>query len=148
MTFYNTDNDKRRTSRSAAGLQVELVLYDSRKESILAGPSAAFIRDISQDGAGVILPKIRVSNHHLYYEPNETSSLLYLEKSWEDDSQTLSIQVLPKWYRLADQGESQIFYLGTEFVGTKSADDISQLIKMTQASVAPQKSWLESIFSK
>ena len=148
MAFNETNKDRRRAPRSAAGLQVELVLYDNRAENILAGPSAAFIRDISRYGAGLILPRIRVNNHHLFYEPYEKSSLLYLEKGRPDDSRTLSIQVEPKWYRVEDEETIPLSCLGIEFIKAKSGDDISRLRKMAKALVSSEKSWLSSIFSE
>jgi hypothetical protein len=148
MTFDKTNKDKRRIDRIAAGLQVELVLYDNREENILAGPTAALVRDISRFGAGLILPKIRVNNHHLFYEPNEKSSLLYLEKGWPDGSRAFSIQVQPKWYRLVDDEEGNLFCLGIEFIKGKNLDDISLLRDMAKEFVLPGKNWLSSIFSK
>jgi hypothetical protein len=147
MAFNETNKDKRRADRSAAGLQVELVLFDNSEENILAGPSAAFIRDISRYGASLILSRIWVNNHHLFYESYETSSLLYLEKGGPDASRTLSIQVQPKWYRLEADEEGHFFCIGVEFIKAKRADDISQLRKMAKAFVSPEKSWLSSIFS-
>jgi len=148
MASDETNKDKRRVERSDAGLQVELVLYDNREENILAGPSAALLRDISRFGAGLILPKIRVNNHHLFYEPSEKSSLLYLEKAWPEGSRTLSIQVQPKWYRLEDDEESNSFCLGIEFIKAKNLDDISLLRDMAKEFVLPAQNWLASIFSK
>ena len=148
MAIDETSKDKRRADRSAAGLQVDLVLYDNRKENILAGPSAALLRDISRFGAGLILPKIRVKGHHLFYEPHEKSSLLYLEKGWPDGSRTLSIQVQPKWYRLEDGEKSNFFCLGIEFIKAKNVDDISLLRDMAKEFILPEKNWLSSIFSK
>lgn len=148
MTFGETNKDNRQTIRGVAGLPVELVLYDKRNKNILAGPEPVFIRDITRFGAGIISPRVLVNNHHLFYEPTEKSALLYLRKSGPGDSQTLSIQVYPKWYRLDDVEKDRFFYLGIEFVKAKSGDDISTLIKMTKAAISPGKGWLASIFSR
>jgi len=148
MPFCETNKDKRRTVRSAAGLPVELVLYDNQQKNILAGPEAAYIRDISLRGAGLILPRIVVNNHHLFNEPYDKAAILYLEKGGPEDAQTLSIQVKPKWYRLEDVEDDRFLYLGIEFVKAKSADDISTLIKMTKALISPKNRWLSAIFSK
>jgi len=148
MAYDKTNKDKRRVDRSTAGLEVELVLYDNREENILAGPSAALLRDISRFGVGLILPKIRVNNHHLFYEPDEKSALLYLEKDWPEGSRTLSIQVQPKWYRLDDDEESHLYLLGIEFIKAKNLDDISLLREMAKEFVLPEQNWLSSIFSK
>ncbi len=129
-------------------MQVELVLYDNRKENVLAGPSVAFLRNISRSGGGIVLRQIRVNNHHLFYEPKEESSLLYLEKGCPDDSKTLSIQVKPRWYRVEDNDESHYFCLGIEFVKANGAGDIIHLRNIAKSFAVPEKKWLSSIFSK
>lgn len=148
MAFYKTKKNKRRVDRSTSGLQAELILYDDQEENVLAGPSVAYVNDISRFGAGLVLPKIRINNHHLYFEPNEKSYILYLRKNCPDGSRTLSIQVRPKWYRLEDDEGDNFFCLGIEFIKARNVDDISQLRDMARELDLPRNNWLSSIFSK
>lgn len=148
MPVDETNKDQRQADRNPAWLQVELVLYDNGKKNVLAGPSVAFLRNISRFGGGIILPHIRVNNHHLFYGPIEKSSLLFLEKVCPDNSKTLSIQLQPKWYRLEDTEERHFFRVGIEFIKGQSTEDILYLRNIAKEFILPGKNWLSSFFFK
>lgn len=137
--------EKRQNVREPAGYAVQIFLRDKKGQKLTKG-KVAFIRDISFSGIGVILPKIIVEKHHLFYEAQKEGNQLYLQHKNKEE-QSVFLEVLPKWYRRGEGEERCYFYLGAEFVQDNVQDEIFELINVTQNTIGIKKSWLASLFS-
>jgi hypothetical protein len=136
---------KRKANRKQSGLPVDLLLYNSTDDSILSGPIAAFLHNISYHGAGLILPEIFFRPHHLFYSPNDNEKhVLCLEKR-DQSEDNIIIPIKPIWFRLGTKEAKGYFKMGVEFMTLAEDKDVIDLEKMALKSFAVHETLLTKL---
>jgi hypothetical protein len=126
---------KNRPKRGDSDLPVKIVLYNSENDTILAGPTPAFVHDLSYYGAGLLLKKVFFPPHHLFYSPRDnTGQILCIEKKRNGSERDIIVPVNPVWMRLDEGDTPGYFRMGVEFMTDPEDIDVIDLEKMSLAS--------------
>ncbi len=137
---------QRRAERYHKNITVDLFLRNKSDSTDLAGPVPCFVCDLSSYGVGLILDKIYINDHHLFYAPGDNVNYcLFLEYTFdEDDKECLSIPVRPVWFNLEDKHEeAKYFKMGLEFTTTPTDSRITSLKRITTVSMKQDRGWFE-----
>ena len=139
--------ERRRQSRMSTKLAIKLILQNQTEETLLAGPVAGSLTDISLLGCQIQLDHIYIDNHHLFYSSEEDTNTLYLEINPDEDEKFL-LPILPVWFdRISVEGsETSSFKMGVEFVAGSENVLTDRLKKLIKEIEMKETGWFNKFF--
>lgn len=140
-------NERRSQPRTSTKLTIKLILRNQTEDTLLAGPVAGLLTDISLLGCQIQLERIYSDNHHLFYSSEEDENMLYLEiKPGEDEK--LLVPISPVWFdRISVEGsEASSFKMGVEFLAGSENGLTDRLKKLIKEIEINEAGWLNKFF--
>lgn len=141
--------NKRRAPRLDSVLPVTLLLYDDRESHALSEPIPAEILDMSVYGVRIIVSRVRIGEHHLFYSFNDSPHhfIQICFKDGEGDDEKGVIPSYPVWFDHLVNMAGQPFQLGMEFLIEPQDENVRKLGEVIRQ-IKKQRGggWLKSIF--
>lgn len=142
--------EQRGADRVVEDLTVRLFLRAGPEGSVLAGPTDGSLANISSTGAGLIVPKIFIDNHHLFYSPRDNPEyFLYLQFIlFDNDDKNLPIPIRPIWFDRTQSPEGVFFNMGVEFLLAHTDDEVKRMIRAVSQKQKGGVNWFGNLLGK
>ncbi|MBU0663341.1 MAG: hypothetical protein KJ990_02235 [Proteobacteria bacterium] len=111
--------NRRKHPRLSTPQDVELFLYNRDNDSPLTGRVAAWLSDLSKDGAGLKFSKALIDGQHLFYAAldSDTIFIVIVFRPTDDDTENITtLLARPIWFDRDMEDSVRPFRMGVHLV--------------------------------
>lgn len=125
------NQELRRSPRYADFMPITVSVVNVGNDTVLTGPFAARIVDVSNHGACLLLTQVMMHSFHVFHSTRENdSSILKLHIRISQTHDSIDLAARPVWLNSERMEDVKVFKMGVDFSTPLDSDRMHKINKM------------------